>query len=506
LAVLPAQSEGGADAALPSSNIFPLLQQCSVGFEDPFELYGRVSGYAPHSFFIEHDVHQNGISRRFSYLGCDPYEVIRGKGNTVQTYSAGVWQEHQGDPWSFLQRRLGLQPSVLWPSFPPFSGGAIGCLSYDLARIFEVLPEQAHDDLQFPDLYFFLVEVFVAIDHQMSSAWLVFSPSPERLASENWEQLYQEGQKRLFDLKAKIHSADYVSDEILSDRFSFHIHGEQSASEYQDRVRECQQFIAAGDIYQANISHRFRVEGHHENFLSQAKAGATVYQQLRRLNPSPHSAFLVLESDVIVCNSPERLVRLWDGYADMRPIAGPRPRGVGTLEDRCLAEDLLSSRKERAEHLMLVDLVRNDLGRVCRYGSIRVDELMTVERYSHVMHLVSHVLGQLGEHCNVFDLIRAVFPGGTITGVPKVHCMELIERLEPVRRGLYTGSIGFIGWNGNLDLNIAIRTLLLTKDCGYLQVGAGIVADSNPRWEYEETLHKARAFFQVLHYAQDSEG
>jgi anthranilate/para-aminobenzoate synthase component I len=221
------------------------------------------------------------------------------------------------------------------------------------------------------------------------------------------------------------------------------------------------------------------------------------------VNPSPHSAFLVLETDVIVSNSPERLVRLSDGYADMRPIAGTRPRGEGTLEDRRLAEDLLSNTKERAEHLMLVDLVRNDLGRVCRYGSIRVDELMTVEWYSHVMHLVSHVFGRLREHCNAFDLIRAVFPGGTITGVPKVHCMELIERLEPVRRGLYTGSIGFIGWNGNVDLNIVIRTLLLTKDRGYLQVGAGIVADSDPNREYEETLHKARAFFHVLQHAQD---
>lgn len=216
------------------------------------------------------------------------------------------------------------------------------------------------------------------------------------------------------------------------------------------------------------------------------------------MNPSPHSAFLVLESDVIVCNSPERLVRLSDDCADMRPIAGTRPRGGSPAEDRCLAEDLLTNIKERAEHLMLVDLVRNDLGRVCRYGSIRVDELLMVERYSHVMHLVSHVFGRLCEDRTAFDLIRAVFPGGTITGVPKVHCMELIERLEPVRRGLYTGSIGFIGWNGNVDLNIAIRTLLLTKDCGYLQVGAGIVADSDPNREYEETLQKAQAFFQVL--------
>ena len=503
MAVLPTQSEGGAGAALPSTNIFPLVQQCAVNCDDPFELYGRLTGYAPHSFFIEHDSQQAGVSRRFSYFGCDPYEVVRGKGTTVQTYSAGVWQEHQGDPFSFLRQRVRVRPSVLGSFFPPFSGGAVGCLSYDIARTFEVLPEQAHDDLQFPDLYFFLVEAFVAIDHDRSSAWLVFSPSPERLASEEWDGLYQEGQSRFLDMEAKLQSEDHVLDETPFDRVSLQVSGEQSVSEYQDRVRECQQYIAAGDIYQANLSHRFLIEGLQESFSSQAKAGATIYRQLRRLNPSPHSAFLVLESDVIVCNSPERLVRLSDGNADMRPIAGTRPRGDGTLEDQCLVEELLSSPKERAEHLMLVDLVRNDLGRVCQYGSIRVDELMTVERYSHVMHLVSHVLGRLGEHFNGFDLIRAVFPGGTITGVPKIHCMEIIERLEPVRRGLYTGSIGFIGWNGNIDLNIVIRTLLLTKDSGYLQVGAGIVADSNPSREYQETLHKAQAFLQVLQHAKN---
>jgi len=444
------------------------------------------------------------VPRRFSYLGCDPFRVVRGKNDTVQIYSAGVWKEQVGDPFSLLQRQFVEHSLVVAPSFLPFLGGAVGCLSYDLARTFEVLPEYAKDDLQFPDIYFLFVEAFVVIDHQMSGAWIVFSPSPERLAKENWEHLYREGQFRLLELEAKLKTVDPVLDGEKSCPFSLRIHEGQSTSAYQDRVRECQQLIGAGDIYQANLSHRFQIEGITNSFSSQAQAGATLYRQLRRMNPSPHSAFLVLESDVIVCNSPERLVRLSDGKADMRPIAGTRPRGGETVEDRRLAEDLLSDAKERAEHLMLVDLVRNDLGRVCRYGSIRVDEFMTVERYSHVMHLVSHIFGQLREGYNGFDLIRAVFPGGTITGVPKVHCMEIIERLEPVRRGLYTGSIGFIGWNGNVDLNIAIRTLLLTKGYGYLQVGAGIVADSDPNREYEETLHKAQAFFQILQSHQDS--
>ncbi len=505
MSVLPTQSEGGADITLPSANIFPLVKPCLVAFDDPFELYGRVTGYAPHSFFIEHDSHQGGVPRRFSYLGCDPYQVMRGKNGTVQISTGGAWEEQAEDAFSFLQRQfVEYPPPVVAPPFLPFLGGAVGCLSYDLARTFEVLPEHAHDDLQFPDFYFLFVEAFVVVDHQMARAWLVFSPSPERLAKESWEHLYREGQARLLELEAKLKSVDLLMGREKAGPLSLQIHEGQSASQYRDRVRECQQFIADGDIYQANLSHRFHVEGIIDRFSSQAQAGATLYRQLRRMNPSPHSAFLVLESDVIVCNSPERLVRLSDGLADMRPIAGTRPRGGEAAEDRRLAEDLLSDTKERAEHLMLVDLVRNDLGRVCRYGTIRVDEFMTVERYSHVMHLVSHIFGQLREGCHGFDLIRAVFPGGTITGVPKVHCMKIIERLEPVRRGLYTGSIGFIGWNGNVDLNIAIRTLLLTKGCGYLQVGAGIVADSDPNREYEETLHKAQAFLQVLQPPQDS--
>jgi len=457
-----------------------------------------VTGYAPHSFFIEHDAIQGGVARRFSYLGCDPSRVVRGKGHTYESFSLDAKETHIGDPFAFLQRTFVDQPAGFWPHLPPFQGGAIGCFSYDLARMFEVLPERVRDDLQFPDLYFLFVEIFVVVEQHAPGAWLIFAPSPDRLASESWDHLHREGQARLSDLQAKVMITERLPTKLHPDMSSLRIEGEQSSLEYIDRVRACQHFIAAGDIYQANLSHRFRVEGVTQGFASQAEAGADVYRQLRKVNPSPHSAFLVLEADVIVCNSPERLVRLSDGYADMRPIAGTRPRATETQDDRWLAEDLLSCPKERAEHLMLVDLARNDLGRVCGYGSVLVNELMTVERYSHVMHLVSHVSGRLRDACNGFDLIRATFPGGTITGVPKVRCMELIEQLEPVRRGIYTGSIGFIGWNGNLDLNIAIRTLWLTVEQGYLQVGAGIVADSDPRREHEETLHKAEAFFQVL--------
>ena len=498
MSLISKHAEGGVSSSVHSNPYFPLIQHCSPPFDDPFDLFGRVTGYAPHSFFMEHDAVREGAPHRYSYMGCNPYRVVRGKGHTYEIVSADKKETHIGDPFALLQRTFIGQPVPSWPHLPPFQGGAIGCFSYDLVRMFEVLPERLRDDLHFPDLYFLFVEMFVIVDHHAPGAWLIFSPSPERLATESWDHLHREGLARLSDLQARVMIPENLPTKMHSPQSLFRIEGEQSSLEYMDRVRACQQFIAAGDIYQANLSHRFRIEGLTQGFASQAEAGADLYRQLRKVNPSPHSAFLVLESDVIVCNSPERLVRLAEGYADMRPIAGTRPRGKESHDDRLLAEELLSCPKERAEHLMLVDLARNDLGRVCDYGSVRVNEFMTVERYSHVMHMVSQISGRLRGTCHAFDLIRATFPGGTITGVPKVHCMELIEQLEPVRRGIYTGSIGFIGWNGNLDLNIAIRTLLLTEGHGWLHVGAGIVADSEPDREYQETLQKAEAFFQVL--------
>ena len=273
----------------------------------------------------------------------------------------------------------------------------------------------------------------------------------------------------------------------------------QSRDAYTARVRRCKDYIGTGDIYQANLSHRFTLDLDAAWSTSDRNRYAIdLYGRLRRLNPSPFSGLVQFPELYLVSSSPERLVRLSGSRADTRPIAGTRPRGDGQPQDLTLRAELLASPKERAEHVMLVDLERNDLGKVCRYGSVRVDEFMTIEQYSHVSHLVSEVVGTLRPDTSPFDLVRAVFPGGTITGVPKLRCMEIIEELEPVRRGLYTGALGYFSWSGDLDLNILIRTLVLTKDRGYLQVGAGIVADSDPDREYDETLAKAGAFFNIL--------
>jgi len=475
----------------------PLVQSLPLPVDDPFELYARLTGFSRHSFLLESGKGSAEVSR-YSFLGNDPFLVFSSKGTNYTIRTSEQTIHLSGDPFKALRDLLPQKGTTLEPNLPPFLGGAVGFFSYDFVRQFEPLPQIAVDDLHMPDLYFLFVEVLAAIDHETKMLHLMFAPHPQRVESQSRDHLYREGQDRLAEIRARLVVPSRWAKSQSPQFRRASIHGQQSRSEYVGRVRECQDFIAAGDIYQANLSHRFQIEWPQETLEEPGIQGTYCYQQIRRINPSPFSAFFNLDDWTVVCNSPERLVRLQGQRADSRPIAGTRPRGRNVDEDRRFVESLLASGKEKAEHLMLVDLARNDLGRVSRYGSVNVEEFMTVERYSHVAHLVSKVSGLLNDGLSACDLIPAMFPGGTITGVPKFHCMEIIEGLEPVRRGLYTGSMGYISWTGEMDMNIVIRTLLLTRGKGYLQVGAGIVADSDPHLEYEETVHKAQAFFQAV--------
>ena len=475
----------------------PLIQSLPLPVEDPFELYARLTGFSKYSFLLESGKGSAEVSR-YSFIGSDPFLVLSSKGTNYTIRSSEETIHLSGDPFKALRDLLPQKGITRDPTLPPFLGGAVGFLSYDFVRQLESLPQLAADDVQIPDLFFLFVEMLAAIDHEAKILHLMFAPHPQRVESQSRDRLYREGQERLAEMRARLLMPSRWANDHFPQFRRASIQGQQSRSEYVGRVRECQDFIAAGDIYQANLSHRFSVEWPKETPEEPGIEGPYCYQQIRRINPSPFSAFLILDDWTVVCNSPERLVRLQGELADSRPIAGTRPRGRNLAEDRRFVESLLASGKEKAEHLMLVDLVRNDLGRVSRYGSVNVEEFMAVERYSHVAHLVSKVSGFLREGLSGCDLIPAMFPGGTITGVPKFHCMEIIERLEPVRRGLYTGSIGYFSWTGEMDMNIVIRTLLLTRGQGYLQVGAGIVADSDPHLEYEETVHKAQAFFQAV--------
>ena len=476
----------------------PLVLTLERQQPDPFDLYRRVASPSQPSFLLDSGK-GFGARAHYSFLGCGPAALLTGR-NRHSTYRTREGGEITlADPFSHVGRMMADGYIHQTDGLPPFIGGAVGYMSYDLVRQFETLPSIARDDLSLPDLQLALFDVVAAIDHHTHRLHLIFCPFGERFLGERREKLYREGLDRLASFEAQLMgtpSRSTASGEIGPASF----HPEQTQATYMDRVRRCQDYIAAGDIYQANLSHRFRMDlgrssqSRGDRFV----AAQDLYDRLRRINPSPFSGLLHFDDVTLVSCSPERLVRLEGRRADTRPIAGTRPRGRDEDDDRRLIKDLLSNEKERAEHLMLVDLERNDLGRVCQFGTVRVDEFMTVEQYSHVSHIVSNISGTLRQDATPFDVIKAMFPGGTITGVPKIRCMEIIDELEPVRRGPYTGSFGYLSWNGNLDLNIAIRTLVMCNAAGYLQVGAGIVADSDPAKEYEETLHKAQAFFSSL--------
>jgi len=464
---------------------------------DAFELYCRLAPAERPSFLLE-SANGTDTTARYSFFGRDPYLTLTSRAQEYQIETGGQIRRYQGSGIQALQQALAESTITKPEGLPPFYGGAVGYLSYDLVRSFELLPTLAADDLHLPELHMAFFDVVAAIDHHTRQLYLMYCPPLSRFQAEPREKLYREGCDRLAELEARLTSpVTPLTSSPWPTQTTFV--PSQSREAYKTRVRRCQDYIAAGDIYQANLSHRFTLDLHAAASPTGFEGDSTeLYRRLRRINPAPFAGLVRFADLSLVSSSPERLVRLTGSQASTRPIAGTRPRGTGLQQDQLLRAELLANPKERAEHVMLVDLERNDLGKVCRYGSVRVDEFMTIEQYSHVSHLVSDVVGTLQPGVSPLDLVKAVFPGGTITGVPKLRCMEIIEELEPVRRGLYTGALGYFSWNGDLDLNILIRTLVLTKNRGYLQVGAGIVADSDPDREYDETLAKAGAFFRIL--------
>ena len=421
-----------------------------------------------------------GPTGRFSFIGLNPFLRIQSIGSMVKL-SGSVNQTLRCRPLPLLRSLLThyAAPSLA-PDLPPFLGGAVGYFGYDLVHFFERLPHASRNDLDLADLDLYLTGSVVAFDHQegrITVAHASFDGKTDMISTETIRQALEDN------------PADGAPPS--AGRGSGTVTAGQPQAGYESLVRRCLDYIAAGDIFQANLAHRFTIE-------LGALEPWTIYERLRAINPSPFAAFLDFGPVRLVSASPERLVSLQGRRVQTRPIAGTRPRGAEHQHDQALIRELLTSEKERAEHLMLIDLERNDLGRVCDYGSIKVDELMVTERYSHVTHLVSNITGRLYPGKDWLDLFQAVFPGGTVTGVPKVRCMEIIDELEPVRRGPYSGSIGYLSFAGDMDLNIVIRTLIVQEQTGYLHVGAGIVADSDPAREYAETLYKAQAIRAAL--------
>jgi len=481
------------DSFLASAVPVPLAMVLALPSRSPFELFEQLVQDDPCPVLLESGRGVDG-DHRYSIIASNPSCIFRATGRRLEWCERdGSTRVCQGDPVIALRDLMDRMWLPRPLELPPFFGGAIGFLGYDCVHYFERLPRRAPDDLGLPDIVLGFYDLVAVIDHHYEQLWVIFAPFKERFLKEPRDVLYKEGLTRLTDLKARL-LVPVRGSAGVSDAVAARITPGQSQGEYVARVRRCLDYIGAGDIYQANLSHRFEVD-------VESRSARAIYRNLRRINPSPFAALLEFPDVTLVGCSPERLVRLRGSDVDTRPIAGTRPRGANPEEDERLAQDLLLNEKERAEHLMLVDLERNDLGRVCACGSVHVNEFMTVERYSHVSHIVSNIRGRLAPGRNAMDLIEAVFPGGTVTGVPKVRCMQILDELEPVRRGPYTGSIGYISANGDLDLSITIRTLVIQGARGYLHVGAGIVADSEPAREYQETLLKAEALLEALRVA-----
>jgi para-aminobenzoate synthetase component 1 len=446
----------------------------------------------------------NERTGRYSYVTADPYLIFRSRGDTVDLHWTVAPKGKYGKRASMKRKPLGKlrelmanYRTVRLDGLPPFTGGAVGFFSYEFVHQFEKLPRNAQDDLGIPEACFLFVDLVAAFDHIANKAWLIVNPGAReqemgfrKPEQDQWGRLYDEAEERLKTFAATLSSGNALPP-VFAARTPLRLEPSLTQERFESMVRRCKEYIAAGDIYQANLSQRFS-----------AQAGGLdplrLYEVLRDVNPSPFAAYAEFGDLTIVSSSPERLVRLNGRIADTRPIAGTRRRGRDFDETRALSVELLTNEKERAEHIMLLDLERNDLGKVCSYGTVAVDELMVVEDYSHVIHIVSNVRGELAGGRDGFDLIRAVFPGGTITGVPKVRCMEIIDELEPVARGPYTGSLGYIANTGDLDLNIIIRTFVVKDGVAYVQTGAGIVADSDPSREYAETLEKAEGLAKAL--------
>ncbi|WP_342601270.1 anthranilate synthase component I family protein [Psychrobacillus sp. FSL H8-0483] len=449
-----------------------------------FYAYKEVTKEETHHMFLE-----SGRGGHLSVAAWNPLAVAKSveEGLHIQ-WRNGEEEVRGGEALEELEKLVASYRVPFQESLPDFQGGAAGFITYDYARKIEVLPTMATDDLLIPDLYFYIVDCWAVLDVKTEIVTLMKLSTSEVdlvVLEEQYKRASEAG------LASRVFLPG-IATEVVEDHAELHV--SVSPVEFEEAVRKIQHYIAQGDVFQVNLSVRQSKE-------LQAPPIA-MYEALRAFNPSPYMAFIHSPEFAVVSGSPELLVKKKSTELSTRPIAGTRPRGKSDAEDIDLANELIENEKERAEHVMLVDLERNDLGRVSTYGTVEVDEFMVIERYSHVMHIVSNVKGTLRPGTSNTEIVQAMFPGGTITGAPKIRTMEIIEELEPVRRGLYTGSIGWLGFSGDLELNIVIRTAFIQDGMAHIQAGAGIVIDSIPGAEYVESLNKGKALWQARAMAE----
>ena len=471
-------------------NVIPVSAEFVGDCETPVSAFKKFSCRA-YSFLFE-STEKNDVSGRFSFVGFDPRLIIQSYGREIRIVRDGIEERFSTatDPLDELRKLMARYQFVSRPELPRFAGGAVGFLGYEAIRFFEPkVPPAREDDLHLPEMLFMLTGNVLIFDHRLRSLKIVVNAfldggSPEKAYARAVESVRSITE----ELEVPI---DLPLVPIAQDDEQPPVQSNLRRQEFERSVERAKDYIRAGDIFQVVLSQRFesQFDGEPLDF----------YRCLRFINPSPYMFCLKFGDDfALVGSSPEMHVRLVDNTIEIRPIAGTRARGASANEDEANAAELLADPKERAEHIMLVDLARNDVGRIAEFGTVRVTEFMQIERYSHVMHIVSSVIGRSRAGCTAFDVVRATFPAGTVSGAPKIRAMQIISELENTWRGCYAGAIGYFGFDGNTDSCIALRCAVLKKGKAYFQAGAGIVADSDPQREYEETVSKARAMMKAL--------
>lgn len=485
-------------------NLIPVVEEILGDLETPVSAYLKLAHRSEYAILLE-SVEGGEKVCRYSFLATNPELVFQSKGTkgTIMSFSA---KTHKTKEFTISRTPLAHAKEILAPyhfvpikGVPKFCGGLIGYVGYDTVRFFEKLPDQPQDDLKTQDVMLALVKDLIIFDHLNHKIKVISNVHiPTGASQQQKQKLYRRAQAQIARTIKTLTCQGSVGNKLKTPKKAprLHVSSNFTQKQFEQAVKRAKQNIYQGDIIQVVLSQRFQAKIATDPF--------NIYRALRTVNPSPYMYFLRFRDIHIVGSSPELLVRCENNVVETRPIAGTRPRGKDEKEDRLLAQELLGDPKERAEHVMLVDLGRNDLGRVCEQGTVTVSEFMKIENYSHVMHIVSNVKGTLAKDKTPFDVLEVTFPAGTVSGAPKIRAMEIIDELEPLARGPYAGAVGYFGFNNNLDTCITIRTILIKGKTAYFQAGAGIVADSNPRKEYQETKNKAKAQLSAIELAHSN--
>jgi anthranilate synthase component 1 len=475
-------------------NLIPLYREIVADMETPVSAFVKLGGPNRRSFLLE-SVEGGEKWGRYTFLGVDPsiiYRYDKGsvtiiEGDSTRTYTP------KGDPLDELRTLMARYTPVSIPGLPRFHGGAVGFLTYDAVRFFEKMPETVVDELQTPDALFYITDSIIVFDNVANTIKVTVNVHVDEGVDP--ADAYQSATDQIDELVATLRRPAPDATPEMGQLAEVNFTGNIDQATYESNVLSAKGYISAGDIFQVVLAQRLSTQITVHPFQ--------VYRALRHVNPSPYMYYLNCGEHTVVGASPESLVRVEEGVVETRPIAGTRPRGMNDAEDKALSDDLMADEKERAEHVMLVDLGRNDIGRVSEGGSVVVNEFMNIEKYSHVIHIVSNVQGELKADVDAYDALRACFPAGTLSGAPKIRAMEIIEEFEKTRRGIYGGAVGYFSFSGNMDVAIAIRTLQIHNNIAYLGVGAGIVADSIPASEYQETINKGKALIQAVKLAEN---